>query len=1005
MYRIVFVFFFLSGFSSLVFEVLWERMLMQVFGSTTYAISTLLTAFMAGLALGSILGGKIAKRLKHPLLVYGLLEGSIGLYALAVPLMLGALPQLYGAIFDTFLEDFYLFSLLRFIAVFAILLLPTTLMGATLPIVSQWLSRHEQLFQSSIGLLYGVNTFGACAGCFAAGFVLLPTMGLELTNLIFAVVNFGLCALVWGCAHTVLKQENLPARDLDHDEDAKEEAEALKMLGVEITLEPPPVWMTRAVLIFFALSGALSMSYQVLWTRAYVIVLGSSTYSFTLILVSFLIGLSAGSAVISVALSKIKRPLWLLAMTQLGLALAATISFFVLDHLPEMLFHRLRGSISSANEVYAFNFLLVGIVVFIPTFLQGMAFPLIVRALVPDRQDSGARVGNLYAFNTVGSILGSFIAGFGLLPLLGLNTSIATVIVLNIAGAAAIGVGALILQRTPKRIAAFTALAVASAGVFAFSPQIDRVKLTRGLFRTYWARELFDSKKLAKDNPELLFYEDGVTVTTSVEKRGGLITLKGNGKAEASDGADMATQILVGLTPFIFHSERPDAEIGAEQSVMIGYGSGVTAGGSLQWPLEHLEIIEIEEAMLRAAKFFGHVNHKPWEDERAEIIISDGRNYLEYNDRQYDVIVSEPSNPWIAGVASLFTVEHFQRAARHLKPGGIFGQWVQLYEMDPKNVKVIFATFAQAFDHVLVFSSMPKGTDLILIGSDEPIPMPADGFAHAMEIPSVAAELERAGLQNMYDFYGLMFMNEAEFMEFGEGSKFNTDDNGYLEFEAPKDLVRYDRGEKFFQKKYHGETSSYGDPRPALQDWGDPSVWTPERVGKLCAGIWRAGKFDLVDEVLTDAGFGTIEELPEPIGAPFDILERVLLARHAQSLDLDKMMVHLWPDREHELYVMVADTAMNAKSTQAMMYLESEERPDRDGYSGLKGLFYAYLLVERNYWRHATRQVKRLRREGDEAIVSSPAFLILDGLVHTKRMRYAHAFEAYSDAGIQLTEE
>lgn len=999
MHRIVFAFFFLSGLSSLVFEVLWERMLMQVFGATTFAISTLLTAFMAGLALGSVIGGKVARRLERPLLVYGLLEGSIGLYALVVPWLLGLLPGLYGLIFEAFLDDFYLFSLLRFVAVFAILLVPTTMMGATLPIVSQWLSRHEELFQGSIGLLYGVNTFGACLGCFTAGFMALPALGLSQTNWIFALVNLGLCALVLTARRTLLVPERLASERAER----AEQVEALEALGVAARLEPPPRWMVRLLLGIFAASGALSMSYQVLWTRAYVIVLGSSTYSFTLVLVSFLIGLSAGSALISAALNRIRRPLWVLALTQLGVCLGATISFFVLDHLPELLFHRLRGSVSTANEVYAFNFLLVGLVVFVPTLLQGMAFPLVVRAIVGEREEAGAQVGSLYAFNTVGSIVGSFAAGFGLLPWLGLSRSIAVVVAINLAAAAALLGGELALHRTGRRLALGAAALALALVTFLLAPQIDRVKLTRGLFRTYWARELFDAKKLSRDDPELLYYRDGITVTTSVEKRGGLVTLKGNGKAEASDGADMATQILVGLAPFIFHSEREGAQIGDERAVMIGYGSGVTAGGSLQWPLEHIEIVEIEEAMLEASKHFDHVNHRPLEDERAEIVISDGRNYLEYNDRTWDVIVSEPSNPWIAGVAALFTVEHFQRARRHLKPGGIFGQWVQLYELDPANVKVIFASFARAFEHVLVFSSMPKGTDLILIGSDEPIPMPADGFAQAMQIKSVRAELARAGVEDMYDFYGLMFMNQREFDAFIEGAPVNTDDNGLLEFEAPRDVVRYDRGEKFFQSRYHGD-QIYGDPRPALQGWGDDRLWTPERVGQLARGVWQAGKFELAGQILADAGLDDPTKLGEPIAPPLDELEQIVLARHARGLELDKVMIHLWPDKSWEMYQTVVDTALNGKSTQAMIYLESDERPDRDGYSGLRGLFYAYLLLERGYSRHALRQVERLRREEDPAIVESPCFLILDGLTHTRRMRYDHAFEAYRDAGAALLE-
>lgn len=1001
MHRVVLLFFFLSGFSSLVFEVLWERMLMQVFGSTTFAISTLLTAFMAGLALGSFIGGKYAKKLKNPLMVYGLLEGSIGLYALLVPMMLKHLPSVYGLFFDVFLDNFYLFSLLRFLAVFVILILPTTLMGATLPIVSQWITRHEALFQGSIGLLYGMNTLGACAGCFSAGFILLPALGLSSTNFIFALSNFALCALV-----LVSRKTFLEAKKLQANREKKDELlESLEDIGELTRVVEIPGKNQKLALFSFALFGALSMCYQVLWTRGYVIVLGSSTYSFTVILVSFLIGLSAGSAALSLMVKRIARPLYWLGATQLLLALFATLTFFTIDRLPELLFHRLRDSVSTANEIYAFNFLLVGALVFVPTMLQGMSFPLMIRALVSDREDAGARVGNIYAFNTMGSIIGSFSAGFILLPWLGLSASMAAIITASILGAALLLLMELLgyqkqTQRTPQT--RYTMLAVSlfvgATSIAMLAPPIDRVKLTRGLFRAYWARELFDAKKLKKDRPELLFYKDGITVTTSVEKRGRYVTLKGNGKAEASDGADMATQILVGLTPFIFHAVNHPDTIGQEKSVMIGYGSGVTAGGSLQWPLKSIEVIEIEEAMIKASSFFDHVNHKPLEDPRVDLIISDGRNFLEYNDNLYDVIVSEPSNPWIAGVASLFTVEHFQRAKRHLKPGGVFGQWVQLYEMDPQNVRVIFASFAQAFDHVQVFSSMPKGTDLILIGSNEPIPMPADGFQEAMKIDSVKKELHRAGIKDMYDFYGLMFMSHQEFLDFAKGAPLNTDDNGYLEFAAPKDLVRYDVGEQFFTERYHSR-DDYGDPRKALEHWGDKTVWTELRVAHLARGLWKAGKYSLSKEVVDEFFGDTKTERLSQIQAPFGPMDEILLVHHAESLDIDQAMAHLWPTPEHPLATMVVDAALNAKATQAIQYLESQERPTRQGYPLEKGLFYGYLLGKRGYWKFALRQLQELEKEAPEHITQNPLLWLLKGQTTTKRLRYNESYKSYLNAG------
>jgi spermidine synthase len=997
LYRIIFLFFFLSGFTSLVFEVLWERMLMHIFGSTSFALSTLLTAFMGGLALGSYLGGRLADKIDRPLLAYGVLEGCIGVYALAVPFLLDLLPSVYNLIFDQFIGDFYVFSLLRFVAVFAILVVPTTLMGATLPIVSQWVSRHQKMFQGGIGLLYGINTFGACIGALLAGFVVLPNLGLSTTNTIFALSNFALCALVFASAKLGLSDLK-PGEFIDREQDVAELDAIDGSSDTSEAIPPKAVWL---VLVMFALAGGISMSYQVLWTRAYVIILGSSTYSFTVILTAFLVGLASGSAAISPFLKRIRRPVFWLGLTQFGVAVSATAAFFVLDQLPVWLFERLREDVGGTTEIYAYYFFLVGVVVLIPTFLQGMSFPLVIRTAVNERTNTGKLVGNAYAFNTAGSILGSFAAGFVLMPWLGLNTAIAVVIAINLVVAATLSGLEAWLNPKRRRIAAVVLAGLVGIGGYAMAPRIDPIALTRGMFRVYWARELFTPEKLANDSPELVFYEDGLTATTTVEKRGELVTLKANGKPEASDGADMATQVLVGLMPFVVRSGNPDVEIRNEEAVMIGYGSGVTAGGSLQWPLKSLEVIEIEGAMLEASKFFNHVNHRPLEDERTEVIESDGRNYLEYTDKTYDVIVSEPSNPWIAGVSALFTVEHFRRAKSHLKPGGVFSQWVQLYEMRPINVRRILATFLEVFPHVQAFSSMPKGTDLILMGSDEPIPLPPGGYERAWEIDSVRDELERVGIHHPDHLYGFSFMSQSEIAEFADGARLNTDDNGLLEFEAPKDLILYKKGEKFFAERYHKQ-DVYGDLRPYLDGWPDKRTWTPERIGSMARAQWLGGKNEFAAQILDEAGFGSIDQLPEPLAAPYDALEEVRLVLHAAALNRDEAMVRTWPVEGSDLHRLLIDAVSGEKHNQAMTYLESQGAPPRGGYDGEKGLLYAYLLTERRYYRHALEQLEGLEKDANPQIVKSLPYRLLKGFVESKRLHFYKSYQAYLEAGKSL---
>jgi len=974
LYRLLFAFFFFSGFTSLVFEVIWERMLMQVFGSTSLALSTLLTAFMTGLAIGAWFGGRYSSRLKRPLVVYGLLEAGVGIWALLVPTFLMLAERLYAQLFVHLSESLLTFSLARFVVIFLILVVPTTFMGASLPIVSQWIAK-QGAYEGRVGWLYATNTFGAFAGTFAAGFVILPAFGLKNTNLAFACANVVLClVIVWA------------ARFMENDETQAPSSDAIDEIRGHRELIPLSPIARTAVAYCFLGAGLVAMTYQVLWTRAYVIVLGSSTYSFTMILACFLLATATGTWVTSALVHRLKRPVAWLALTQFLFALTALLAFQYLEDLPELLFHRFRADIKTPQEIWLYQFGLVGLLVFIPISLQGAAFPLVIRTLHAAKDVVGREVGRVYTFNTAGAIVGSFISGFLLLPNFGLRGALAFAVSLNLLVACVFfAVSIFQGRRHPVHIASMI-VGITAVGALVFGPGMDRVKLTRGMFRTYWARELFDADKLAKDNPELVFYADGAMATISVEKRGKLVTLKSNGKPEASDGADMATQILVALAPFLVRSVHHP--VGQERVAMIGYGSGVTAGAALQWPLKNMDVVEIEKEMIGASQFFNHVNHRPLEDKRTRVVESDGRNFLEFVPSQYDIIVSEPSNPWIAGVASLFTVEHFHRARRKLAKGGVFSQWVQLYEMNPENVRRIIATFTSAFPYVQAYSSMPKGTDLILVGSNEPIEFGPDSFDAAWKDPRIRAELQRAGLKSPEDFLGLMFMNQEELLEFAKGAELNTDDNGLLEFEAPKDLIRYDVGQQFFQDHYFSR-EDYGDPRPHLQKW--PDGWNDEQVGALAMGAWRSGKPALAGMLLDDHHVKPLESMPPE---PLSTIDKILLAQHAANLSLDDAVVHIWPFPGSSMHATAIDSVDGDKHLQALIWLERDGEPPRGGFEGEKGLFYAYVLTKKNYYRHALEQLEGLA-SSDDPMSHTAIFHLLSGFVNAKRRRYDASFEHY----------
>lgn len=1069
-------FFFVSGCSGLVFEVIWSRMLTQVFGSTTFALSALLTAFMAGLALGSEWAGRRVEDIARPLRLYGILEGGIGLYALLVPVMLGVLPELYRPLFQGLYDNFYLFSLLRFGLVFFVLLVPTTFMGATLPLLASFVARRGEDWEGGSGVLYGVNTFGACVGTVACGFLLLPNLGLITTNAAIAGLSVTLCVCVlladaWlqraeeadadheraeaaaseaargaePSASDAAQRENadegaaqgvyepatidplantlasMPAtRVTDHEtppfhealraEDAAAtEEEDIRDLGAALWADEPerqpPQWAVWVILAAFAGAGAISMTYQVLWTRAYVIVLGSSTYSFSLILATFLVGLAGGSALMASLLRFVRRPVMTLALTQLGVCVFASVCFYTLNKVPLWLFEHLRDEGRSPANVYIYNVFLIALVVLAPTLLQGMGFPLVVR-IVSDHArrikavaeaEAGRLVGRAYAINTVGAILGSFASGFVLMPLAGLRVAMTATIVANLVVGATVAAVSLRLGWRPSKAAILAPVLGLAVLLFALGPQLNLTRLSSGAFRVYWARELFTPRSFARDKPEVLFYRDGVAATITVEKRGRIVTLKSNGKPEASNDADMATQILVGLLPLVLHEGTETARAqreagtyeGARDVAMVGFGSGVTAGASLTYPLERLDVVEIEAAMLDASRAFDEVNHAPLSDPRLRVIESDGRNFLEYTGQQYDVIVSEPSNPWIAGVASLFTEEHFLRARRKLKPGGVFCQWVQLYELRPENVTRIFKTFRAAFPHVAVFSSMAKGTDLILIGADEPLNFTEAGWPLAFSDTSVANELRRADVDDPYDIYALSFMTPDELDAFilaqerdlGHDIKLNTDDNGVLEFEAPLDLIAYKQADQFFARIYYSD-KIHGDMRPLLKDFDDPAVWDADKVARLAFSAFAHGKQRLGGELAAEALRRGETRLARAAAAAWAIAQR----------GPGPYALEQWPRPGTRLHQIVLGGLEQGAPLPALEVIYGDfEREDEHFKDPEAALAAALFLYEVKDYKHAHEHLLHLKKSGT-ALGQEPFVDMMLGFTSTRRRRYVLAF-------------
>ena len=768
--------FLLSGASSLVFETLWTRDLTLVFGATIPAISTVLGVFMAGLALGSALGGRLSKRLSDLPRAYAIAEAAIGGYALLVPTLLGFLPTLHARAHVLFHSSPVLLSVTRLVATALVLLPPTTLMGTTLPLLSRYFVERagpNAQVGRSVGALYAWNTLGAVIGTFVGGFALLPSVGKHATNITAAMTNLLLAGLVLALGRRA-------RRTSAQGPTLAEQADALLDRA---PVEAPPVSPRVRTLVLgaFATSGATAMVCQVLWNRALAIVIGSSVYSFTLILLAFLVGLASGAAILGPLTTRSRQPVVWLGAVHLAVGAAVLASYEIIDKLPATFLALLRGGTFSVEGVIMCQFVLALLALLLPTLAMGGVLPVTMSLVSRGKDDVGGDVGQAYALNTVGAIVGSVAAGFVVLPLVGLE--------LGLRGCALVSIVlGLVFVLLPEQGRVRRALPAVALLLLVFVvPGWNLLRFTAGLFRVSIARQIIEVNHWAM--PQLEYYKDGTATTVSVEKWARTVALKNNGKVDASNGDDMATQIMVGLMPFLFH---PTALDKPPRAAVIGFGSGVTIGAVTQFPIGSADVIELEPNVVKAGtRFFGSVNHDPESDPRVHVVIDDGRSFLAAgrNDPLYDVIVSEPSNPWISGVSNLFTVDYWKIARSRLKDDGVFCQWAQLYEMSPRNVKILLRSFSSVFPYTYTFAAEDLSSDVIMIASNHPLELDLAHLRLAFANQKLAAELKRGGVASAEDLVAYLLLVPEEMPAFTAGAPINTDDNALIEYAAPRDLL------------------------------------------------------------------------------------------------------------------------------------------------------------------------------------------------------------------------
>ncbi len=759
----------ISGAASLVYQVAWMRRLVLVFGSTTLATSTVLVAFLGGLALGAWVWGQAAdRRPSSALMIYGLIEAGIGLYALASPLIFRAAETIYLGLYPVTAGRPGAFVGMQFLLSALAILPPAVLMGGTLPLLVRHVMGRAAMVRG-VGALYGWNTAGAAAGAALATYGLLPVFGLSGAVHAAAAAN-----LTVGAVALLLDARQRGAR--------RQESTALILEAAPQSAHPAGGTDGVALVIVlqgFGLSGLAAITYEVAWSRLLGMVMGSSVYAFGTLVVVVLAGLAIGSGLYGRLRLTARGHLTAFALIELLIGLGAAASLLVAPHLP-FVYQRLFPIYKDAFGWWVgVQVGLTALLAFVPSLLLGATFPAVVGSLGGALARVGRTIGIAYGANTVGTVAGAYLAGFVLIPALGLRATIAIGVFANLVA----GVSALLVAGQPWRLRVPALLPAAAAVlIIATLPAWPREVFAAGTgFYASWYGSVAELEK-AISGMRLLYYRDGINTTISVNQSGDYRVYRSNGKTDASTyPTDMANQLLLGHIPMLLHAAPRDVFV-------LGLGTGVTAAAVARYPVRRIDIGELEPAAQDAARFFEPQNRGVLDDARVRLIIGDGRNRLRAVRDRYDVMISDPSDVWVAGMAALFTREFYETVRTRLRPGGVMVQWIHTHTLPPREFSLLLATFQSVFPHISLWSSGVG--DLIVMGTADRVGWDYERLTTRMTTtPGVREDLQSIGIWHPVALFGAFVAGEDRItMLTAPVRRLHTDNLPVIEFVTPRYL-------------------------------------------------------------------------------------------------------------------------------------------------------------------------------------------------------------------------
>ena len=737
-----------SGCAALIYEVVWFQLLQLVIGSSAVSLGVLLGTYMGGMCLGSLALPRIVSRREHPLRVYALLELGIGIFGLAVLFGMPLVDRFYTASAVHGSPGIFLRAVVSAIC----LLPPTILMGASLPAIARRLEATPEGV-SWLGLFYGGNIAGAVFGCLFAGFYLLRVFDMAVATYVAVAIDFTVALVGLGLAGMT-----------------KDSAAESK---------PEPAAPNRAWPVYFAiaLSGLCALGAEAIWTRLLALMLGATVYTFSIILAVFLFGLGIGSGAASLLARGLAKPRFALGCCQFLLAAAiAWTAYTMANSLPNWPIDPKLAKDPWFN--FEIDLMRCMWAVLPAAILWGASFPFALAAAAARDSDSGTLVGEVYAANTVGAIVGALAFTMLLVPWIGSQNSERLLIVLSVIA----GLIVLVPMAFPETTA------IKKAGLIALAASmVMAVFLIRTVPGIPWIAVAYGRRMATIDAPgTLLYLGEGMNSTVAVSRLDdGKVYFHVSGKVEAStESYDMRLQRMLGDLPALIHPNPRSV-------LVVGFGAGVTAGSFVPFPeVDRLVICELEPLIPPATtRWFGAENYTVARDPRTKIFYDDARHYVLTTPEKFDIITSDPIHPWVKGTSTLYSKEYFELCKRHLNPGGVVTQWVPLYESDLETVKSEIATFFQVFPNGTIWGNdiSGRGYDIVLLAQVEPTKVDLDALQHRLEQPdhrAVMRSLQDVGFQSGTDVLATYAGRASELATWLKDAQINLDKNMRLQYLA-----------------------------------------------------------------------------------------------------------------------------------------------------------------------------------------------------------------------------